>query len=93
MWFLGLMAVFILALSYSSLKIFNLMSSRAVLYIGVILLVLIEVFWITNLLPIAVYSKGAIATLVYYVILGLTKHYLILAGTSFRAEWFCGIYQ
>jgi len=77
MWFLGIMVLFILALSYSSLKIFNLISGQAVLYIGVILLVLIEIFWIVNLLPIAVYGKGAIVTLVYYVVLGLTKHYLI----------------
>ena len=88
-WFLGLMILFILALSYSSLQIFNLISPQAVLYIGVILLVIIEIYWLVNLLPIATYSKGALVTLVYYVVLGLSRHYLIFGWEelSQRVVW------
>ncbi|MFH1712604.1 MAG: hypothetical protein ABH896_00235, partial [Candidatus Jacksonbacteria bacterium] len=66
LWFLGLFSLTALALSYSSLKIFNLISMRAVLYMGIVLIVLIEIFWTVNLLPVSIYSKGALVALIYF---------------------------
>ncbi|MEK9165988.1 MAG: hypothetical protein AAB525_04005 [Patescibacteria group bacterium] len=77
LWFLSLFSLTVLALSYSSLKIFNLISSRAALYMGIVLIVLIEMFWTVNLLPVSVYSKAAIVALIYFTIFGLTRHYLV----------------
>lgn len=78
--FLWFFAVFILGsalLSYSAFDIFNLINWRAAAFMSIILLGLGEIFWAAKLLPVSVYSQGAFTTLLYYVILGLARHYLL----------------
>ena len=77
LWFLGIFFAAALALSYSALDIFNLISRKAVVYCGVSALVGAQAFWIAKLLPISVYSQGTVVALVYYVALGLSRHYLL----------------
>jgi hypothetical protein len=65
-------------LSYSSLKVFAIVFSyKTALYTAVLLLVSLEFFWAANFLPVSVYSKGALVTLLYYAVLGFSRHYLI----------------
>lgn len=78
--FLLFLALFIIGaalLSYSALNIFNLRSWQTLVYGSVIILTLGEIFWAAKLLPVSVYSQGAIVTLLYYVTLGISRHYLL----------------
>lgn len=77
LWFLGLFLASAIALCYSALDIFDLMSKKAIVYCAVIALILTEAFWIAKLLPISVYSQGALVSLIYYAALGLSRHYLL----------------
>lgn len=77
-WILGIFLVSAFFLSYSSLAIFKIPhSERLFLYLGILLLSLVELFWVINFLPISVYSKAALVTFVYYTVVGLSRHYLI----------------
>lgn len=78
MWLLLLFIVSSFFLSYSSFAILNIHFKKiTVLYLGVLLLAVVEIFWVISFLPISVYSKGVLVTLAYYVVLGLSRHYLI----------------
>lgn len=86
LWLLGMFVLTVVALSYSSLKIFNLISMQAALYMGIVLIVLTEVFWIVNLLPVSVYSKAAVVSLIYFTVLGLTRHYLVFGWRELSSK-------
>lgn len=75
--FVGIFVLGAALLSYSALDIFNLRNLRALLFGSVIILALGEIFWIAKLLPVSVYSQGAIITLLYYVTFGISRHYLL----------------
>lgn len=77
LWFLGIFLAAALALSYSALDIFDLLSRQAFVYCAVLALILTQAFWIAKLLPISVYSQGAIVSLIYYAAFGLSRHYLL----------------
>jgi len=83
-WLFLIFCAIALGLSYSSLEIFNLFSQQAVLYLGVLLLIMIQVIWVINFLPISVYSKAALVSLVYYTVLGLSKHYLVFGWQEIK---------
>jgi len=88
-WLLLIFIAAVTALTFSSLKIWQVAEGKGVWYLSVILLITVEFFWLINLLPISVYSKGAVLTIIYYLILGLGRHYLIFGwgGFSSRIVW------
>lgn len=81
-WFLAFFILGSAALFYSAFDIFNLIQWRTVAFGSVILLMLGEMFWAAKLLPVSVYSQGAFTTLLYYVTLGLTRHYLLFGSAE-----------
>lgn len=75
--FAFLLSTITVLLTYSSLSVFHTLSLKIWLYLSVITLLIMEMFWATALLPISVYSKSVLLTLVYYVVLGISRHYLV----------------
>ena len=84
--FLRFFIVGVIALTFSAFDIFSLRSRLAYFYIAILVFVMIEVFWVVSLLPISVYSQGALVTLVYYVMLGVSRHYLIFGIKEFTGK-------
>jgi hypothetical protein len=77
LWLLILFALFCLGLIYSAFSVYDLHGGAALFYLAVILYIIVEAMWVINLLPISVYSKGAVLSLLFYVLLGLSRHYLV----------------
>ena len=75
--FVFLLSLITVFLTYSSLSMFHALSIKTWLYLSVITLIVMEMFWTAAFLPVSVYAKSVLLTLVYYVVLGISRHYLI----------------
>ncbi|MFH1890939.1 MAG: hypothetical protein ABIJ91_05265 [Candidatus Kuenenbacteria bacterium] len=83
LWLLMLLSFLIVALTvYQYLCINKIKSASNGLFIFISSLILLELFYVVNWLPLISYTKALLMVSAYYFIINLSKHYL--AGTLVR---------
>lgn len=87
-WFFGLFGALVISLSYSSYLIFDIQGPVSRLYLGVTVFVMLELFWVVGMMPVPVYTKAGLLVVFFYLILGLSKHYLIFGWAGFSRKIF-----
>jgi hypothetical protein len=77
-WVLALLFLFSSTLlAYQTMWISGIELKRSWLYILIIDLLAVELFWTLLFLPHTFYLKGLVITVVYYIIINLSRNYLI----------------
>jgi hypothetical protein len=78
LWLLTILILVIVALLiYETMWINKFFSFKKWIYILVISLISVETFWAVTFLPVSFYVSGAILTIVYYILSGLSRNYLL----------------
>jgi len=70
-------AIICFLLSYQITEISDIAFYRSWPYIVIITLILVELFWAVNFLPTSIYVNSLILTLAYYLMMGLSRNWLL----------------
>jgi hypothetical protein len=72
-----LILLVIVSLSYQTIWINKIISGKSWLYILIICLISCELAWTLFFLPISFYVSGAVLSIAYYLVLGISRFYLL----------------
>lgn len=77
-WLIALLTLIItFFLSHQTMWVNKIVSVRSWLYILVICLILCELAWVLSFLPISFYVRGAVLSVIYYLVIGISRFHLL----------------
>lgn len=77
-WLLILLILLVtFSLSYQTMWINKIVSEKSWIYILIICLILCELAWALSFLPTSFYVSGAVLSIAYYLVLGISRFYLL----------------
>lgn len=78
LWLLVLSLILISGLlTYQLFFVSDITFSKSIFYILISSLILAELFWVVSFLPTSIYVNGLILTLIYYLLTGLSRNWLL----------------
>lgn len=73
-------------LVYSTYKVYQIKLQKMLLSFLVVELILIQFFWAINFLPLTIYTQAGILSLIYYLLVCISRHHLLLGRQGFTAR-------